>query len=183
MGSYSILYLILSTIFVYNLYLISMSCLRNRERREIIREPEARLILDRNHYRPFEDSLRQFQNNFTPRVRVNMEHFINRNILPIMRRNGLNLPDVTSRRYIQYPEPAAENNESENSGLTLDQIERFPTRIANNDIEQKCSICLDNFKRGDKLRRLPCLHEFHTNCIDRWLINNNKCPIDNFCCN
>ena len=104
------------------------------------------------------------------RITSDIVNLLNTNISPILRRNGLNLP-----------EPAAENNE--NRGLTRDEIERFPTRIAIDDMEQKCSICLDNFKRGDKLRRLPCLHEFHANCIDRWLIDNNQCPIDKFCCN
>jgi len=43
---------------------------------------------------------------------------------------------------------------------------------------ESCSICLEPFKNGDTIKRLPCLHIFHKNEIDRWLLTgNDKCPI------
>ena len=42
---------------------------------------------------------------------------------------------------------------------------------------EKCSICLEEFKNGESIRRLPCLHIFHTDEIDRWLRTNHICPI------
>ena len=33
-----------------------------------------------------------------------------------------------------------------------------------------CTICLEDFQQGDELRALPCLHCFHTQCIDAWLL-------------
>ena len=38
-----------------------------------------------------------------------------------------------------------------------------------------CSICLDDFEEGDRLRLLPCNHSFHTNCILPWLTERQDC--------
>ena len=44
--------------------------------------------------------------------------------------------------------------------------------------EIDCSICLDEFAPGDRLRRLPCNHTFHGNCVARWLIERSAvCPL------
>lgn len=40
-----------------------------------------------------------------------------------------------------------------------------------------CAVCLDDFEEGDWVRRLPCLHHFHPPCIDRWLLQNKRCPL------
>ncbi|KAL5100932.1 hypothetical protein RYX36_005259 [Vicia faba] len=34
------------------------------------------------------------------------------------------------------------------------------------DDELTCSVCLEQVNVGDVLRSLPCLHQFHANCID-----------------
>lgn len=40
-----------------------------------------------------------------------------------------------------------------------------------------CCICLLEFEQGDNMKRLPCAHVFHTDCIDRWLRNSCECPL------
>ncbi|XP_068963425.1 RING finger protein 215 [Petaurus breviceps papuanus] len=42
---------------------------------------------------------------------------------------------------------------------------------------QTCAICLDQFHRNQCLRVLPCLHEFHRECIDPWLLLQQTCPL------
>merc|ERR1712226_41925 len=43
-----------------------------------------------------------------------------------------------------------------------------------------CSICLETLSPGQTARRLPCMHVFHTDCIDRWLRRGRPtCPLDN----
>ena len=37
-----------------------------------------------------------------------------------------------------------------------------------------CVICLSDFIPGNNVRRLACLHLFHTSCVDVWLINNRS---------
>ncbi|KAJ3233066.1 hypothetical protein HDU81_002526 [Chytriomyces hyalinus] len=41
-----------------------------------------------------------------------------------------------------------------------------------------CAICIDEFEIGAKARELPCHHQFHSHCIDPWLLRHNRlCPI------
>lgn len=44
-------------------------------------------------------------------------------------------------------------------------------------IDSTCSICLDNFVKGEKIRELDCKHEFHNDCIDIWMETHVTCPI------
>ncbi|GKV43237.1 hypothetical protein SLEP1_g50552 [Rubroshorea leprosula] len=39
-----------------------------------------------------------------------------------------------------------------------------------------CTICLDSFKEGDKLTRLPCGHRFHSTCLNPWVRTCGDCP-------
>lgn len=41
----------------------------------------------------------------------------------------------------------------------------------------QCAVCLSEFDGGEMVRRLPCCHHFHPACIDRWLLQNKKCPL------
>ncbi|XP_048876466.1 E3 ubiquitin-protein ligase RLIM isoform X2 [Brienomyrus brachyistius] len=40
-----------------------------------------------------------------------------------------------------------------------------------------CQICFSEYVEGEKLRTLPCLHDYHVQCIDRWLKENATCPV------
>ncbi|KEP65812.1 UNVERIFIED_CONTAM: zinc finger, C3HC4 type (RING finger) domain-containing protein [Hammondia hammondi] len=52
------------------------------------------------------------------------------------------------------------------------------SRSANlSDEAKRCSICFEDYEHGDELRRLPCTHVFHKNCIDVWLRRSFVCPI------
>ncbi|XP_027337835.1 E3 ubiquitin-protein ligase RHA2B-like [Abrus precatorius] len=33
----------------------------------------------------------------------------------------------------------------------------------------ECSVCLSEFKEGEKVRSLKCKHTFHKDCLDKWL--------------
>lgn len=64
-------------------------------------------------------------------------------------------------------------------GLTRQQIESLPLlrgASAAEYREQGCSICLNDFSRGDRIRKLPCEHAFHAKCIDNWLERARECP-------
>ncbi|XP_055475369.1 E3 ubiquitin-protein ligase RLIM-like, partial [Psammomys obesus] len=63
-------------------------------------------------------------------------------------------------------------------GLTKQQINSLPVRdFCKYDKLNQCSICITRYKQGSKIRILPCAHEYHHKCIDRWLSDNSTCPI------
>ncbi|XP_072960016.1 E3 ubiquitin-protein ligase SDIR1-like [Typha angustifolia] len=43
--------------------------------------------------------------------------------------------------------------------------------------ELTCSVCLEQVNVGEVIRSLPCLHQFHANCIDPWLRQQGTCPV------
>ncbi|XP_043272380.1 E3 ubiquitin-protein ligase Arkadia [Venturia canescens] len=45
------------------------------------------------------------------------------------------------------------------------------------DAMEKCTICLSEFEDCESVRRLPCMHLFHIDCVDQWLCTNKRCPI------
>lgn len=65
-------------------------------------------------------------------------------------------------------------------GMNLQQIAQIATSIyepsSSNEAIQ-CSICLANYELNDVLKSLPCMHRFHSACIDPWLSLNNSCPV------
>ncbi|XP_061359376.1 uncharacterized protein LOC133303476 [Gastrolobium bilobum] len=47
----------------------------------------------------------------------------------------------------------------------------------NTDAEQ-CYICLDEYEEGEQIRLLPCNHEYHMSCVDKWLKEiHGVCPL------
>ncbi|XP_021568610.1 E3 ubiquitin-protein ligase RNF6 isoform X2 [Carlito syrichta] len=67
-------------------------------------------------------------------------------------------------------------------GLTKEQIDNLSTRLyehssIDSELGKICSVCISDYVTGNKLRRLPCMHEFHIHCIDRWLSENCTCPV------
>ncbi|NWR15230.1 RNF6 ligase, partial [Emberiza fucata] len=75
-----------------------------------------------------------------------------------------------------------EDDDDRLRGLTKEQIDNLSTRNygdvhTENEWSKTCSVCINEYATGNKLRQLPCAHEFHIHCIDRWLSENSTCPI------
>lgn len=45
------------------------------------------------------------------------------------------------------------------------------------DKHDECVICCMAYKNRDKLITLPCQHQYHKDCITRWLKINKACPV------
>ena len=118
-------------------------------------------------------------NNNNNNNRINNQNRMNRNNLrhyralsPILRNNG----DLQIFRFV------GENRiNRRRTGLTENEINRIPDDVYHSNFNyelKNCTICLENFKDGDNIKRLGCLHIFHKNCIIPWLKTKNFCPID-----
>ncbi|CAL4067735.1 unnamed protein product [Meganyctiphanes norvegica] len=71
--------------------------------------------------------------------------------------------------------------EAKPRGLIKTVIDQLPSyRYTGEKCDTKqttCVICMSDFEIRQMLRVLPCLHEFHTKCVDKWLKSNRTCPI------
>jgi len=100
-------------------------------------------------------------------------------------------------QYYQADANSNENSENENYEALLSLAERLgeakPKGLSRLEIEQlpnykfdpdshtgdqtSCVICMCDFEVRHLLRILPCSHEFHSKCVDKWLKSNRTCPI------
>jgi len=69
-------------------------------------------------------------------------------------------------------------------GLSAAKIEKLSFKQTYSkvvDLESKeatqCVICITDFQPGVVVRRLACMHLFHTACVDAWLTHNRCCPV------
>jgi hypothetical protein len=61
------------------------------------------------------------------------------------------------------------------AGLSEDRLYELPT--FKYDDSTTCSICREDFKRGDELRQTDCGHTFHQVCLDPWFDDHTTCPL------
>lgn len=64
--------------------------------------------------------------------------------------------------------------------LSKDKISQIPTvHISQEQVGKtlQCTVCMEDFKLEEPVRRLSCLHHFHTDCIVPWLELHGTCPI------
>ena len=50
------------------------------------------------------------------------------------------------------------------------------TTLQNQKFDEHCAICLNDFKPGDQVYFLPCIHFYHVNCLRGWVKKGKICP-------
>ncbi|KAJ0475866.1 putative transcription factor C2H2 family [Helianthus annuus] len=66
------------------------------------------------------------------------------------------------------------------SGLSEEEIsEHLQVYTAQGKMSEVdvCCICLGEYEKKEKMGRLECGHRFHAECIKRWLLSKNVCPM------
>ncbi|XP_021935022.1 E3 ubiquitin-protein ligase RNF126 isoform X1 [Zootermopsis nevadensis] len=64
--------------------------------------------------------------------------------------------------------------------LAKDKIKEIPVVVITQDQVGKslqCSVCWEDFRLDEPVRKLPCEHVYHENCIIPWLELHGTCPI------
>jgi hypothetical protein len=86
-----------------------------------------------------------------------------------------NVAAHVTRRLHRDAEVSEPSEEKLAEMATVDALQALPTRTwsteegDDNDVE--CALCLEALADGDNVRPLPCVHVFHTRCIDRWFMS------------
>jgi len=70
---------------------------------------------------------------------------------------------------------AAEAQQARRTELVLQALAEERLALA---APEGCSVCLEPMAQGDLVRRLPCAHLFHSECIAKWLRVRLTCPLD-----
>ncbi|KAF2294574.1 hypothetical protein GH714_012732 [Hevea brasiliensis] len=97
---------------------------------------------------------------------------------------GAPLPDPTFQtERLQFVQ---ESYRKKPPGLTQEDLASLPFELYSSlergveeeicQVSWDCSICLESFKEGDKLIRLPCEHRFHAACLNPWVRTCGDCP-------
>lgn len=69
------------------------------------------------------------------------------------------------------------------AGASESEIQRNPCFVVKDGRDQagrSCSVCLHSYETGEEVRTIPCLHQFHKDCIDPWLREHATCPVCKF---
>ena len=94
-------------------------------------------------------------------------------------------PPYQERAPVYYPSPNVRrpaNQLTEDEQIKIAQrlglISHLPLGVYDGCSKRgkECAICMCEFVMGEALRFLPCMHVYHKDCIDDWLMRSFTCP-------
>ena len=104
------------------------------------------------------------------------------NVNPNIIRNVLFSNDHHAQLFRQFFLDANLNNlQNQRNGFNEQELELLPKFIYHKEKEEmedeQCCICLMEYREEEELKTLPCVHSFHSGCIDGWLKREKSCPL------
>ncbi|VEU37936.1 unnamed protein product [Pseudo-nitzschia multistriata] len=88
-----------------------------------------------------------------------------------MLRLGERMGDVKSERWAQVAQKKIDG-----LPIVVFDPENCSNKKDANDCDIKCLVCQEEYCKAERLRKLPCGHCFHVECIDQWLLSKDFCP-------
>ena len=90
-------------------------------------------------------------------------------------------PPVAEPANTQVVATSSELQEGDHSADNVSRDDLTPGKNADGtdaEGQLQCSICTEDFTKGEEVRVLPCNHKFHPECVDPWLLNvSGTCPL------
>lgn len=112
--------------------------------------------------------------------RVHLPHIIHPHVggnhINVLNFEGMNHDRMFNSFFLTFMEQIqASLEDGVKEGLPKEMIEKIK-RMKMGKSGQDCSVCSEGFKKGERIRKLPCKHIFHDDCILPWLDVNSTCP-------
>lgn len=144
---------------------------------------------------PNTDRVQIFQNN-TVNIRTPLNNLLTGNLL--LNEANINNPFSITRNFLRILNNGPTDPVNQNAPQFIEYIQEILSAIKRKDRvrhalkknkpysyklkngkPEECTICLNEFKQRERIRKLDCEHEFHKKCIDKWLLEggNHCCPI------
>jgi len=102
----------------------------------------------------------------------------------VLRGSSIQTESAAAQAQLYYPSPnvsrpASQLTEEEQVKIAqrIGLIQHLPTGTFDGcKKNRECVICMIEFNIGDAIRYLPCMHSYHIDCIDDWLMRSFTCP-------
>ena len=106
-----------------------------------------------------------------------------------IRRSGSSQPPERTWSVFMFPSQESSSDPEEFSyqhitnyqfGASQSSINALPTiKITREHLnfDSLCPVCIERFEVGSEVRKMPCDHIYHSDCIIPWLVRHNSCPV------
>jgi hypothetical protein len=80
---------------------------------------------------------------------------------------------VLERSLVEYKQPFHGLSEPEKAILS-GLVRSVDQKVIH--AKKDCAICRESYQLAEKRTILPCMHDYHSTCINTWLADHNTCP-------